>query len=151
MDDFAFSMMSFMPADYLDMADVAFWDDTAPAYEEPMPERDIYEVDYQTHGHDDMDMADEHKPIEEDWVESGDEARSTSAVSTPGENTLAPSSRNPGYAEERRTLLGLGWPASISHTHAQEPHSLTFPVRSQVGTSRTFTLHLSHCCHGYCA
>lgn len=107
MDDFAFSMMSFMPGDYLDMADVAFWDDISPAYEEPMPERDIYEVDYQANGYDEMDTTEEPKPIEDDWVESEDEARSISAVSTGRETTLAPSSRNPGYAEERRTLLRL--------------------------------------------
>lgn len=113
MDDFAFSMMSFMPGDYLDMADVAFWDDTVPAYEEPMPERDIYEMDYQTNGHDEQDAAEEREPIEEDWVESEDEARSISPVSTGHENTLAPSSRYPGYAEERRKLLSL--PLACQH------------------------------------
>lgn len=107
MDNFAFSMMSFMPEDYLDMADVAPWDGTALPYEEFLPAPDIYEVgdDYQANGHDETDTADEHEFMEEDWVESEDEARSTS---TTRENILAPSSRDPGYAEERRTLLKPG-------------------------------------------
>ena len=97
MDDFAFGMMSFMPGDHLDIADVAFWNDPAPAYEERP--REAYEVD--EYNEDDlMDMEDECKPIEEDWVEDEDETRSSTSVPARRENTLAPSSRNPGYAEE---------------------------------------------------
>lgn len=106
MDGFGFGMMSFMPGDYLDMADVAFWDDT-PGYDEPAydePARDVYEVDQYGPGHEEVDM-EERRPIEDDWVDEKDEARSVAgrsvaAVSTGREDTLAPSSRNPGYAEE---------------------------------------------------
>lgn len=127
MDAFGFGMMSFMPGDYLDMADVAFWDDT-PGYEE-LP-HDMYEVDQYGAEHEDIHM-EERRPIEEDWVE--DETRSVStrsatgrsiaAVSTGREDTLAPSSRNPGYAEERRTL-GPG----AAHACLQASRDLHNPI-----------------------
>lgn len=157
MDDFAFGMMSFMPGDHLDIADVAFWNDTAPAYEERP--REAYEVD--EYNEDDlMDMEDECKPIEEDWVEDEDEGRSSTSVPARRENTLAPSSRNPGYAEEEAENV-LSRPAcrfslmpacllpspihKIGTLHPQA-HSSAFlcPVRPQAGASFPWTARPPH-------
>lgn len=90
--DFAFGFMPFMPGDYLDAMDVAYWDEPAPDYES-MPADDLYEVDSER-------MSQRRAPVDDDWVESdyGNETRSVAAVSV-RESTLAPSSRNPGYAE----------------------------------------------------
>lgn len=90
--DFAFGFMPFMPGDYLDAMNVAYWGEPAPDYES-MPADDLYEVDSER-------MSQRRAPVDEDWVESdyGNETRSVAAVSV-RESTLAPSSRNPGYAE----------------------------------------------------
>ena len=91
LDNFTFGMMPFMPG--LDMADVAFWDDTTPDYEEPPR---VFEVDDRGDT-----SSEERKPIEEDWVkEEEEEARSVAAGFSGHDDTMAPSSRHPGYAEE---------------------------------------------------
>lgn len=110
--DFAFGTMPFMPGDYLDAMDVAYWDEPAPDYED-MPADDLYEVD--------SERVSEHgAPIEEDWVESDYETRSVAAVSV-RESTLAPSSRNPGYAER----VALAWPSPAQVVFGQ-PHARTY-------------------------
>lgn len=87
--DFTFGLMPlmpFMPGQHFDAMDVEYWEEPAPDYEN-MPADDPYDVD-----------SERRAPVEEDWVESDYDAHSVAAVPV-RESTLAPSSRNPGYAE----------------------------------------------------
>lgn len=91
--DFTFGfmpLMPYMPDQNFDAMDVEYWEEPAPDYEN-MPADDLYEVDSER-------VSERRAPIEEDWVESDYDARSVAAVPV-RESTLAPSSRNPGYAE----------------------------------------------------